>query len=265
LAKCDEEIEQLQTAEQHLLKALMFDDEYVYREQLNHALKRLRLRAELYKTPEIVEDQVAMILEQCVVGGRGGKRLKPAITELLESINAKQLKTETVSGQINIHSLLLRAGDLLAPNEFTRVLESETFKAGLGKMNEDQVARLQKKALNYEACVSKCSSHLNDRLSDVERNLTRNKDTEKESLEIELKIDFKQRLKLWFDLSRIARKQQIWDICRVSCRFCILYDNDRLISRFLRSQHQKFNSLYDKELMRNLAEAHFILGEVIYR
>lgn len=127
LAKCDEEIEQLQTAEQHLLKAIRFDDEKVYSEQLSHALQRLQLRAELYKTPERIEDQVAMILEQCVVGGgakQGEKRLKPAISELLERLNKA-----TVTGQINTHSLLLRAADLLAPNEFSHVLESETYKA----------------------------------------------------------------------------------------------------------------------------------------
>lgn len=128
LAKCDEEMEQLQTAEQHLLKAIRFDDEKIYAEQLSHSLKRLRLRAELYKTPERVEDQAAMILEQCVIGGNGEKRLKMAISELLESLD-KEKRDESSTGQINTHSLLLRAADLLAPNDFTHVLESETYKA----------------------------------------------------------------------------------------------------------------------------------------
>lgn len=144
LAKCDEEIEQLQTAEQHLLKAIRFDDERVHFEQLEHALNRLRLRAELYKTPERVEDQAAMILEQCVIGGgnnkRGGERkLKLAISELLESLDSKAGKrddsTSSGSGQINTHSLLLRAADLLAPNEFTHVLESETYKVNFLNMD----------------------------------------------------------------------------------------------------------------------------------
>lgn len=133
ISKCDEEIEQLQTAEQHLLKAIRFDDERVHYEQLEHALNRLRLRAELYKTPERVEDQAAMILEQCIIGGnkRGGggeKRLKIAISELLESLDSGNKREDGSTGQINTHSLLLRAADLLAPNEFTHVLESETYK-----------------------------------------------------------------------------------------------------------------------------------------
>ena len=259
IAKCDEEIEQLQTAEQHLLKALKFDDAGIYREQLNHSLKRLRLRAELYKTPERVEDQVAMILEQCVVGGKSNeKRLRPAVGEIL---GGKSNET----GEINTHSLLLRVADLLAPNEFTHVLESETFKANFGKINEDQVARLAKKASNYEYCVKKCEEHLSDRLSELERRFRKKQEkgeaTGDEELERMLSQDFKERLKLWFDLCRIARKQQIWDICRVSARFCLLFDNEQCIAKFLKKDNE-FNSLFDRELMRNLAEAHFIFGEV---
>lgn len=300
LAKCDEEIEQLQTAEQHLLKSFSFDDAGIYREQLNHALKRLRLRAELYKTPDRVEDQVAMILEQCVVGGKTEKRIKPAITEILSNLNNKNSKFNAV--EINTHSLLLRAADLLAPNEFTHVLESETFKS-FGKLNEDKVAKLAKKALNYETSISKCEDHLNHRLADVERKfLKENPKSSAVDLENALVDDFKERLKLWFDLCRISRKQQLWDICRVSARFCLLYDDEKLIKRFLTEKPQfkspekeksliqqpdaaninkneiktdkfvpimqnatqvQFGSLFDRELMRNLAETNFIMGEVI--
>lgn len=126
LAKCDEEIEQLQTAEYHLLKALSFDDSGLYTEQLNHNLKRLRLRAELYVTPEETEDQVAMILEQCVVGGE--KAIKPAVSDLIDSLKTK---TKGVA-EINTHSLLLRAAILLAPDDYNNVLESETFRSNFG-------------------------------------------------------------------------------------------------------------------------------------
>ncbi|CAF0832143.1 unnamed protein product [Brachionus calyciflorus] len=263
LAKCDEEIEQLQTAEQHLLKALHYDDEKIYHEQLEHALKRLRLRAELYSTPEKIEDQVAMILEQCIIGGKSkDKVLKLALSELLETLNKKNDQPKL---EINTRSLLLRAGDLLAPNEFTHVLESETFKANFGKLNEDQVTKLYKKVLNYQNCIKKGADHLQDRINEFVRNYKRNNpnsSNDSSELELIIKLDYKERFKLWFDLSKIARKQQIWDICRVSSRFCLLYDSDQFITRFLKSAN-KFNSLFDVELMRNLAEAHFIFGEAL--
>jgi hypothetical protein len=292
LAKCDEEIEQLQTAEQHLLKALQLDDEHVYTEQLNYALKRLRLRAELYKTPEVVEEQAAMILEQCIVGGGGKeKTFKPALADLLTMLNSKAGEHQA-SGQINIHSLLLRAANLLSPSEFAHVLESESFKS-YGKANENQISRLHKKTLNYENCVRKCVEHVNERIADLDRHHRRLTPTiQDDELEALIRDDFKDRFKLWFDLTKIARKQQIWDICRVSCRFGLVYDHEKHIARFLKAdaarrqnhsgsgpssaatEHkghggkaasvtQHFGSLFDKDIMRNIAETHFIFGEAL--
>ncbi len=145
LAKCDEEIEQLQTAEQHLLKSLEFDDSGVYKEQVTHYLQRLRLRAELYYTPSGVEDQVGMILEQCVVGGKSGKdkRVKPAITELIETLDKNNSKIIKGNNEINTHSLLLRAALLLAPEEFNHVLESETFRSNFGECFKYKLIYLQ--------------------------------------------------------------------------------------------------------------------------
>lgn len=132
-------------------------------------------------------------------------------------------------------------------------------------MNEDQVSKLAKKANNYQNCVVKGAEQVNEHMSDIERNFHRKSENSSEpidpaELELILEQDYKQRLKLWLDLCRISRKQQIWDICRVSCRFGVLYDTKTLIDRFLKKR-----SLYDIELMRNLAEIHFILGEVIMK
>lgn len=268
LAKCEEEIEQLQVAEQHLIKAIRLDDERVYAESLEHNLKRLRLRGELYKTPEKLEDQAAMIIEQCVVGLKGKeKRLKPAIGELLKMLSqSSNLK----SNEINTHSLLMRAADLLAPNEFTHVLESESHKNFL-RANEDKVSQLYKKYLNYENCINKCNDHLANRISDLERNYKRKNESNANMAELERMVstDYKERLKIWFDLCRIARIQKIWDICRVSAKFCLLYDSEPYVNRFLKQsvpnvKEQQFKSLFDRELMRNLAEIHFILGEVSF-
>ena len=243
IAKCEEEIEQLQIAEQHLIKALQLDDHSIYSDQLNHALNRLRLKAELYKTPEKLENKVAMILEQS------------AKADTKNSRNGGKNNSE-----INTRSLLLRAADLLAHNEFGHVLESETFKHGVGKLNEDIVTRMLSKARNHNNCTSKCNSHISDHMKDLENKY---QNSPKDVIESVLKSDYRERLKLWFDLCKIARKQQIWDVCRVACRFCLLYDDEKLINRFIPLNDIK-SQLYHKELMRNLAEARFIKGEVFY-
>ena len=140
-------------------------------------------------------------------------------------------------GEINTHSLLLRAALLLAPSEYTLVLESETFRSDFGKLSEDRVTKLAKKALNHQSCVGKCGEHLNERLADIERNFRRQSGSltpnDPQEVEALLERDYKVRLKLWLDLCRIARKQSIWDLCRVSCRFAVLYDREDLIKRFV--------------------------------
>ena len=35
------------------------------------------------------------------------------------------------------------------------------------------------------------------------------------------------RARLWGDLAKTARKQEVWDVCRVAARFCLLYDDNR--------------------------------------
>jgi len=35
------------------------------------------------------------------------------------------------------------------------------------------------------------------------------------------------RVRLWVDLTKTARKQQVWDVCRVAAIFCLLYDDGR--------------------------------------
>lgn len=35
------------------------------------------------------------------------------------------------------------------------------------------------------------------------------------------------RVRIWADLAKTARKQQVWDAARVAARFCLLYDDNR--------------------------------------
>ena len=61
----------------------------------------------------------------------------------------------------------------------------------------------------------------------------------------------------------IARRQEIWDVCRTAARFCLLYDNDQ--RRSLLNQTNESSSMpnvFQRDLIRILAEIHFIAGEV---
>lgn len=112
---------------------------------------------------------------------------------------------------------------------------------------------------------------------------------------------FKYRVRIWADLAKTARKQQIWDVARVAARFCLLYDDERWsLKRETRqtgedeggcieeernnegrsssgggsvkkSEGQSKRSTYvteeakynmEKDLLRILAEVHFLNAEV---
>lgn len=60
----------------------------------------------------------------------------------------------------------------------------------------------------------------------------------------------------------IARRQEIWDICRTSARFCLLYDNEQRRSILNNTDQSVKPSVFQRDLLRILAEIHFITGEV---
>ncbi|XP_069095869.1 cilia- and flagella-associated protein 46 isoform X1 [Pleurodeles waltl] len=103
-------------------------------------------------------------------------------------------------------SLLVNAGLALAPNEFQMVLDSENeAKVSTGKNAKGQISFLFMKAQHHADCVQKASEHLT---SVGEKNA-------------------EERVRLWADLAKVARKQEVWDVCRTACRFCLLYDDGR--------------------------------------
>ncbi|KAM3912864.1 cilia- and flagella-associated protein 46 [Leptodactylus fuscus] len=103
-------------------------------------------------------------------------------------------------------SLLVNAGLCLAPDVFQMVLDSENeAKASTGKSNKGRISYLCMKARHHSKCVQKTDGHL--------KRMENTNDTE--------------RVRLWADLAKVARKQEVWDVCRAACRFCLLYDDGR--------------------------------------
>ncbi|XP_055900491.1 cilia- and flagella-associated protein 46-like isoform X3 [Biomphalaria glabrata] len=183
LSHCEEDQEQIQTATENLKKALLLDDTGVYHDKLVSTLKRLELRAQLYKQPEGTEDLAAMIIEQARTADSGTKSMK--------------------------RSMLVKAGEALAPDSFLLVLDSEndTKVVSTGKEALTKVKQLSGKAKQYKSCIVKTEGHLN-RTGDS---------------------NIMERIKLWVDLVKIARKQEVWDVCRTACKFCLLYDDDKVL------------------------------------
>ncbi|PIK55742.1 putative tetratricopeptide repeat protein 40 isoform X6 [Apostichopus japonicus] len=182
LAKIEEDEEQIEVAMEHLKKAIGFDDGGQYSERLQTSLHRLELRAELYKTPERMEDKAAMIIEQA--------------------------RKSSESGTVRMkRSLLVQAGQALSPEAFHLVLESESETKGVtgGRGAQTLYSPLGSKAEHFKKCVKKAAGHIKRLGAENDR----------------------ERARLWADLAKTARKQEVWDVCRVAARFCLLYDDNR--------------------------------------
>ncbi|XP_052228420.1 cilia- and flagella-associated protein 46-like isoform X3 [Dreissena polymorpha] len=259
LAKCEEDEEQIEVAMNNLKKALALDDAKIYTERLEVMLHRLELRSELYKQPERPEDIAGMIIEQARKANSGTMRMK--------------------------RSLLVKAGEALAPDAFSLVLDSESSTKDVtgGKAPLTVIKKLANKARQFNKCVKKAAGHLQRLGNENDR----------------------ERSRLWGDLAKTARKQEVWDVCRVASRFCLLYDDGRWK---IEETPEKFESpkpekpktqvdvsasqdgtqlsmdkkgsdppaegsrpsspglqstLYDKDLLRMFAEVNFIQGEAM--
>lgn len=259
LAKCDEDEEQIQVAMTNLKKALALDDAKIYQERLEVMLHRLELRSELYKQPERPEDVAGMIIEQARKANSGTVRMK--------------------------RSLLVKAGEALAPDAFQFVMdsESETKDVSGGKAPLTQIKKMSNRARQFNKCVKKAIGHLQRLGNENDR----------------------ERAQLWGDLAKTARKQEVWDVCRVSARFCLLYDDqrwkiaepekqespkslekmktsdsslvegsqsalERQSSQMIKTETSRpsspslsQSSLYDRDLLRMFAEVNFIQGEAV--
>ncbi|XP_032922061.1 cilia- and flagella-associated protein 46 isoform X2 [Catharus ustulatus] len=238
IARIEEDGERLEAALEHLQKAMHLNNSGQYREHLRLSFRRLCLSAMLYESPEHLEDQAVMLIEQA-------KRGK-------QKDNARKNR-----------SLLVNAGLALAPDTFQIVLDSENeTKVSSGKSNS-QISYLCAKAQHHNRSVEKVDEHLKHLRNGNGR----------------------ERIILWADLAKVARKLEVWDVCRAACRFCLLYDDIlfREATKHKKTQKNKANATtkvdgqggslsgesllpaksfsFETDLLRILAEIRFINAE----
>ncbi|KAL9983920.1 hypothetical protein ACROYT_G006166 [Oculina patagonica] len=203
-------------------------------------LLRCQMHAELAKCEE-AEDQ----LENAVThlrkaiemddSGQYSDRLKTALTRLqlratlyktperpedLAAMIIEQARASDDSSTVRMkRASLVKAGEALSPDAFMLVLdgESNTKDPSTGKGPPTALGRLAGRAKQFEKGVSKASGHLK-RLGDE---------------------NDQERVRIWADLAKTARKQQVWDVARVAARFCLLYDDNRWSKKHSSSTSEK--------------------------
>nr|XP_020735663.1 cilia- and flagella-associated protein 46 [Odocoileus virginianus texanus] len=116
-------------------------------------------------------------------------------------------------------ALLVNAGLALAPDTFQVVLDGENeAKVSTGK-TRGRFTYLFAKARHHTLSLDKAVGHL--------RRLGGQND--------------KERIHIWAELAKVARKQNVWDVCRTASRFCLLYDSVKVKkpAKFKRGRKKK--------------------------
>ncbi|XP_041116568.1 cilia- and flagella-associated protein 46 [Polyodon spathula] len=96
------------------------------------------------------------------------------------------------------------------PNDGVRKKRPLLVNAGIAlvstaKTRNSLISQLSAKAQHHTSSIQKIDGHL--------KRLGNHND--------------KERMRLWASLAKVARKQEVWDVCCAACRFCLLYDDDR--------------------------------------
>ncbi|XP_009978364.1 PREDICTED: tetratricopeptide repeat protein 40-like, partial [Tauraco erythrolophus] len=160
-------------------------------------------------------------------------------------------------------SLLVNAGLALAPDSFRIVLDSENEAKVFSGESRSQRSYLCAKAQHHIKSMEKVDEHLKHLRYENDR----------------------ERIIVWADLAKVARKQEVWDVCRAACRFCLWYDDTlfRKVTKPKKTQKKKASTVtmdddqgdsllgelllpaksfsFERDLLRILAEIRFINAE----
>ncbi|CAK6962375.1 cilia- and flagella-associated protein 46 [Scomber scombrus] len=178
----------------------------------------------------------------------------PSRTEDKAAMLMQQAKDIKPEDKIDSRPILVAVGLLLAPADFQMVLDADnTSKIPVGSVGSGPAAQLSAEAQHHSTSVQKVDGHLTLQAEDT---------------------DNTERVKLWATLVKTARKQEVWDVCRAACRFCLLYDDGRWkISKTDNCRCAEGESSTEclhscdggqssvRNMLRLLAEIHFISAE----
>ncbi|KAM8739310.1 cilia- and flagella-associated protein 46 isoform 1-T1 [Acanthopagrus schlegelii] len=185
---------------------------------------------------------------------RGTLYQTPSRTEDKAAMLMQQVREMKPQDKTDIRPILVTVGLLLAPGDFQMILDADnTSEIPAGSPGSGPVAQLAAKAQHHSTSVGKVDGHLARQGDDTVNT---------------------ERVKLWATLVKTARKQEVWDVCRAACRFCLLYDDGRWkVANTDKCRCSEQESCADclhgcngsqtcvRDLLRLLAEIHFISAE----
>ncbi|XP_007452074.1 PREDICTED: tetratricopeptide repeat protein 40 [Lipotes vexillifer] len=169
-------------------------------DRLEPAMGHLR-KAVLLDTLGLYQDTLRVALNRlhlCATPCQVPERTEDKATLAIEQAK-KAMPEDSVRKK---RALLVTAGLALAPDTFQIVLDSENeAKVSTGK-KRGRFTYLYAKARHHSLSVDEAAGHVR---------CLRGRNA-------------KERVQIWAELAKVARKQGVWDVCRTASRFCLAYD-----------------------------------------
>ncbi|CAH8558654.1 unnamed protein product [Heterobilharzia americana] len=212
MAYCQADMEQISEAIVNIDKALKFDETEEFSASLNYLKKCLLLRSNLYETPDTKIEQARQIIERLQ---NTNNLSSNEITKLLKHMNVFNDTKEVTDCEDSCYNTMLRT--LIV--HISKLIDENIF---------EEVFQLETVLFNDTATSFKqIWIQVNDAIK-----------TYSEAIHENIEFEINEKLLMWFDLIKLAKKYQMWDLCSTLCRLCLLFDDDSYWSVLLKKLEQ---------------------------
>uniref|UniRef100_A0A5K4EUE0 Putative heterogeneous nuclear ribonucleoprotein k n=1 Tax=Schistosoma mansoni TaxID=6183 RepID=A0A5K4EUE0_SCHMA len=237
IAYCQADMEKITEALESIDKAMKFDETGEFLTNLNYYKKCLLLRSNLYEIPNEPIEQAHQIIERLQNTNNLSsieiiKLLKHTNRFSNNNNNANEL-AEYEGNDFNdlLRTLLIQISKLVDKSIFDEVFKYETIQYGGSKLLSEYKHKSYKELLFQISSYKQIWLQINDVIKHHCEMISENAEYE-----------INEKLLVWFDLIKLAKKYQIWDLCSTFCRLCLVYDDDAYWSTLLKKLEQYRNT-----------------------
>ncbi|CAH8578672.1 unnamed protein product [Schistosoma bovis] len=233
IAYCQADMEQITEALDSIDKAMKFDETGEFLSSLNYYKKCLLLRSNLYEIPNEPIEQARQIIERLQ---NTNNLSSTEIIKLLKYTNyfsnnnnngdeLDEYKRNNFNDLLS--TLLIQIGKLVDKSIFEEVFKYETVQYGGSKLLSEYKHKSYKELLSQISSYKQIWLKINERIKHHCEMISENAECE-----------INDKLLVWFDLIKLAKKYQIWDLCSTFCRLCLVFDDDTYWSILLKKLEQ---------------------------
>ncbi|VDP30526.1 unnamed protein product [Schistosoma mattheei] len=229
IAYCQADMEQITEALDSIDKAMKFDETREFLSSLNYYKKCLLLRSNLYEIPNEPIEQARQIIERL----QNTNNLSS--TEIIKLLKYTNYFSNN-NNNVNFSTLLIQIGKLVDKSIFEEVFKYETTQYGGSKLLSEYKHKSYKELLSQISSYKQIWLKINERIRHHYEMISENAECE-----------INEKLLVWFDLIKLAKKYQIWDLCSTFCRLCLVFDDDTYWSILLKKLEQ-YRSVSNSQL-----------------